>query len=265
MKKSIVFLLVIATGMFCFTSCNKEDNTDLAPAEPEAANFKLPEIENDSTLFSLLPDSLRQWMNQDSRNKEEVNHLRNSSPRTLYSINMTGSTLGGQYPFRRTGCLAVRNTLTAPGNINLANGRNAYDVAMFSGQPILGQTGALWYMTNTSMCGLYSYIGCINGAAALDVAYVTYDARKRLLQIDIDGRFYNNSAAGSSILGTLNIFNTSRGSTIYQVISGRIQIQFNADFSQLSGVMRVYGSSFGWGPVEYYAQFGGYAARTCNP
>ena len=273
MKKfSFVALsLLITMGLLTTSSCEKDSFLEEAqPSALENADLEtgrlLPEINEDQSLFDQLPDSLTMWL-REQRAKRDPNEisLRRGGIYYTYGIRMDGHTLNGQYRFKRNGCLQFRPTYRVGSSLNFNNGRNPFDMALFSGKPIIGDRGSIWFMTNTAMCALYDYIGCINASAAMDVEKMRYDSKDRLVIIDVDGNFVNNAAAGNSIAAMLNIFNTTNWSAAYRVISGRIVIQFSEDFKQLAGAMRVYGSSFGTAPVAYFSTFAGYATNQCNP
>ncbi len=271
MKKQfhLSFFLTLAIGISVFTSCEKEE---ILPAEnfteqlsdPEI-EARLPQLTNGRSLFEQLPDSLVTWLEEQTEEEPEANIETRAGLQPTYQVYMKGKTVGGQYRFSRYGCLQLRNTVRAGNLGNLSNGRNPFDLALFSGLPVAGQRGSIWFMTNTALCQINDQIGCLNNGGALDVVHMKYDAKERLLVIDVDGNFVNNAAAGNSLLALLNIFNTTNYSPAYRIIQGRMVIQFSRDFKTLAGATYLKGSSFSTAPVDYYAEFAGRTSRNCNP
>lgn len=183
-------------------------------------------------------------------------------PRNLayYSITISGQTFE---PFSRTGCLIVSPQIVpAAGNINFNNGPNARDIGLFSGSPIVGQAGAIWFGTNTSMCELAN-IGCNIGASGLDIAFVTADETTGTLNISLDGQIFN-VPNGNAITGTLNIFNWQSGVTaqIINIVQGTMSLRFSADAQSVTGEVRFTGYNIG--TVPYHATISGTRVNSCQ-
>ncbi len=186
--------------------------------------------------------------------------LENRSSTFRYKINMTGKTWG-TYNFQRSADLFVVKAIKAAGTKNLNNGANPYDVGIKSGNPAGNAViGSIWYGTNTGICS-YMNIDCSTAPAnaALDLAYVKW-LNSKTMQIDLDGRYYNTSAAGASLLAFLNIFNGTSNyyySKVFRINSGKIIITFETD-GTVKGTINISGSSLGGiEPVSYVATFSG--------
>lgn len=265
----LTLLLFCGLSAIIFSGCQKEDVLTITESVPDA---------NATRFFDELPADLKQSLADASR-RAEGNPAASilGAPSTkepslrgalsYYKIQMSGSTFNGQYPFSRSACLILSPTIKAAGGVNYNNGINNADIGLFSGSPIIGQAGAIWYTSNTAMCS-YGNTGCSTGASALDLVTTTWDSKNRILTIKPDGRFFGNAAAGNSLVGMLNIFNAKSSVTaqIYRIISGEMAIQFSADFKKVAGVIKFNGTSFfgGGGAVPYQAKFSGAVTSYCN-
>lgn len=265
----LTLLLLCGLSALTFSGCQKEDVVTITESAPDA---------NTTRFFDELPADLKQSLADASRSAEgnsAASILGSPSTKepnlrgalSYYKIQMSGSTFNGQYPFSRSACLILSPTIKAAGGVNFNNGQNNADIGLFSGNPTLGQAGAIWYTSNTAMCS-YGNTGCRTGASALDLVTTTWDAKNRIFTIRPDGRFFGNAAAGNSLVGMLNIFNARSSVTaqIYRVISGEMVIQFSADFKTVAGVIKFNGTSFfgGGGAVPYQAKFSGALTSYCN-
>jgi len=282
MKTRMPFFVLTLTFALFLVSCEKEtlveEPVPVEVTDLDLPEISIPEISNANTLFEVLPDSLRQWLTTAGAEVDgaEVRSLVEGDERavTLRNANLSyfrvvleGSTLGGQYPFRRSGCLILSPTIRPVGGNQVPNDENILDLGLFSGMPVVGQRGAINFMTNSAMCQ-YGNSGCHNAAAAIDAVDMGYLPEYRALVIQLDGRFFNNAAAGTSVLSFLNLFNASDNfaqAMPYHIISGYMVVQFSEDFRSLAGEIKFYGSSlFGHSPVEYRASFAGRPTSYCK-
>jgi hypothetical protein len=235
MKKFLFFISMIGL-LFFFQSCNTDtDLIDTTNSEKES--------------FYTILDSL----------DHEEGMLENWSSTFRYKISMTGKTFGS-YNFQRAADMIVVKGIKAAGSKNINNGVNPYDVGIKSGSPAANPViGSIWYGTNTAMCS-YMNIGCsiLPANASLDLSYVKW-LNSKTMQIDLDGRYFNNAASGASLLGFLNIFNATTGITskAFRIISGRIIITFESN-GTVKGNINISGSSLsGAAQVSYIATFSG--------
>ena len=135
------------------------------------------------------------------------------------------------------------------------NGVNPVDVGIFTNPgPIVGQAGALYFGTNTS---LSSIVGSTLGASAIDVAIVGVNQASRTVSIEVDGNAFGLPTAR---LNTFNIYNLTTGITaqIHNVLAGRIEMSFNGN--EVQGTIQIGGSSGFTGPgitSNYIAGFTG--------
>lgn len=268
-RKLLPFVLFLGSALCILFGCQKDEAIAIEQ-NTEAINPA------DEDLFKVLPNAIRQWMDStvlDPQSETAESLFSNAAPQeksitpTLryYSIKMTGSSSNGMYPFSRTACFAFSPTVKAAGNTNLNNGTNHADVALFTGNPGVGQAGAMWFVSNTALCKLN--VKCSNSTSAVDLVQTSWDAKNRRLRITLDGRFYNNAAAGSSILGMLNNFNLTNGAwaSPYRIIAGEMLLQFSSDYRQIAGEIRFNGTStWGSGSLPYFAKFGGSTTNFCN-
>ena len=281
--KKILFSFILLSSLL-FTACEKdtvETNGSLEHLvqpvlDSLQSEIELPNLIAGEAFFKHLPADLQHHTfsqndlsgNTTAENllQPKANDLNPRSNGVYYNIQFSGNTFGGYYPFNRNGCMILAPRIPGAGNVNLNNGANIVEVALFSGTPFSTDRGAVWYGTNTAMCQ-YGNTGCSTYDSALDVAYTQWYPEYRALVVEVDGRFYNNSAAGNSILNMLNIFNATGSFTSqsYRIISGYMVIYFSEDWSRTGGEILFYGSSMnGYAPVEYRAQFGGYSIAYCN-
>jgi hypothetical protein len=139
----------------------------------------------------------------------------------------------------------------------LNNGVNPIDIGIFTTtSPIIGNAGALYFGTNTSLSSL---VGSNQGASALDITFVTVNNSVGQIGIQIDG---NAFGLPSARLGTFNIFNLTDGVTaqIHNVLAGTVSLQLSNGGQSIQGTIQLGGSSgFSGGNVTslYSATFTG--------
>lgn len=265
-------LLIAGLGLgslLLFWGCQKTE-AELEQAQSTSDNH--PE-----DLFTTLSPDLKVFLQENLRNAEgvpasaflesEKNIPTLRAGLSYYKIQMRGNTFNGYYPFVRSACFILSPTIRAAGGVNFNNGVNHADIGLFSGSPLVGQAGAIWFTSNTAMCR-YGNTGCSTAASALDLVTTAWDPQKRILTIRPDGRFFGNAAAGNALVGMLNIFNakTSVAAQIYRIIGGSMSIQFSADFRSVAGVINITGTSFYGGSTgtPYTVQFSGTLTSYCN-
>jgi CARDB/Secretion system C-terminal sorting domain len=189
--------------------------------------------------------------------------------RATYDISLSGSTSNGGN-FSRTGRMIVDPRITAAGGVNLNNGPNDREVGIVSGFPAgTPEPGAIWFFTNTAMCRPLG-TGCNSTPvnAALDVVFTSISANK--LTIRLDGTVYGNAGAGNVLTANLlNNFSARGGITasLYQIISGTIELTFSNNGRTVSGTIDITGTSGlgGVGTSSYFANVSGTCASgaTC--
>jgi hypothetical protein len=170
-----------------------------------------------------------------------------------YAITMTGTTYSGSTnfldpttvftplaQFTLTGSLLVE----PPVGVDLnpqgqsTNGVNARDVGFFVGQPILGQAGSLWLVTD-SLLFSQEHIN-LPSLEVLDVAFVTANEQAGTINIHLDGDLsglpyaralpQNSYGLTSGLLGELA-----------QILAGDATLQFSPDGRTVSGTVTVLG------------------------
>lgn len=187
-----------------------------------------------------------------------------------YSITVTGTTYSGSTNFLDPSTVftpLARFSLTGsllvepPVGVDLnpqgqsTNGVNARDVGFFVGQPIIGQAGALWLVTDSL---LFSQVHInLPSAEALDVAFVTADERAGTINIRLDGDLsglpfaralpQNSYGLTSGLLGELA-----------QILTGSATLQFSPDGGTVTGTITVFGGGIiEPGASAYQATFTG--------
>ncbi len=220
MTKSILFLATVLT--FFFIACTKDEaylDTNQENIDVDVPNREQGNIYSEEELESR---SFKIWR---------------------YNIKMDGKTFNA-YPFSRSGQLTVTTEIKAAGTKNLNNGKNSHEVGFKSGNPAGSPSaGAIWFGSNTALCK-YQNMDCniVPQNAAIDLVYTKW-LNSYTLQIDIDGRYFNGTAGGTSLLGFLNNFNAKSGITAskYRVISGRIILKFSGN--NVTGTINISGST----------------------
>lgn len=132
-----------------------------------------------------------------------------------------------------------------PAAFGVSNGPNPIDVGIFTDpSPIVGVAGALYFGTNTSLCGV---IGCNTRFSALDTTFVTVNPAQGSVNIVVDGNLFGLTAARLNIF---NIFNarTSLLAQIYHVLTGQVVLQFGNGAQTVAGSLALGGSSGFSGP-----------------
>jgi hypothetical protein len=180
-----------------------------------------------------------------------------------YQITITGegsfSGTPSGYPFSINAVLVVTPTIDTSEVVN--NGVNPVDVGIFTTvSPIVGQAGALWFGTNTSLCSL---VGCSNGGSGIDIAFVDGiadpNAGTAEVNITVDG---NAFGLPNARLATFNIYNLTTDLTaqIHNVLAGTVLLQITDGGQSVSGTINLGGNSGFDGPgitSEYLANFSG--------
>ena len=187
-----------------------------------------------------------------------------------YSITVTGSTYSGSTnfldpstvftplaQFSLTGSLLVEPPVGVDVNPQgqSTNGVNARDVGFFVGQPIVGQAGALWLVTD-SLLFSQAHIN-LPSAEVLDVAFVTADERAGTINIRLDGDLsglpfaralpQNSYGLTSGLLGELA-----------QILTGNATLRFSAGGRTVTGTIKVFGGGIiEPGASAYQATFTG--------
>ena len=168
---------------------------------------------------------------------------------TVYRVTLSGDvgllSGSGSVAVNRAGRVYLSPTLD-PDALS-GNGRNPVDVAIVTDvSPLVGNAGALWFGTNTSMC---TVVHCTIGASRVDVAHVTRTGNQ--ISISVDG---NAFALPAARLNTFNVYNlqTSLLTQIQNVYVGQIELTLGGN--QINGTLLLNGSS-GFGhptPTTYY-------------
>ncbi len=220
MTKSIFILASMLT--LTFFSCTKDDVYSDSNVEKSLMDHPNPENGSDVANSEVETRSFSIWR---------------------YNIKMDGKTFSA-YPFSRSGQLTVTSGIKAAGIKNLSNGVNSHEVGFKSGNPAGSPSaGALWFGSNTALCK-HQNMDCniVPQNAAIDLVYTKW-LNSTTLQIDMDGRYFNGTAGGASLLGFLNNFNAKSGITAskYSVISGRIILKFSGN--NVTGTINISGST----------------------
>lgn len=166
----------------------------------------------------------------------------------------------GFYNFRREGCMIISPGLFASNNSNEDNPR---EVAFLSGNPdIAPSTGAIRYVTNSTMCQyVYNRCNAVSQTSAIDGAFVDIFPSTNQLEITLDGFVLNNGGGGTVLIHNwLSHFNarTGLGANIYQIVAGKILINFSTNGDNLEGRIELRGINFSrTGNPTYIANFTG--------
>jgi hypothetical protein len=136
--------------------------------------------------------------------------------------------------FALNGLLIVTSTVDTANASN--NGLNGRDVALNTGNIGLGGAGVMQYATNTLLHRLFG--GSSGQNAAVDMAYVSTNARAGTIEVQVDTR-----RARISQLNTL-----FRGGGLlalpFQITAGTMHLRFTDGGRRLSGTLTFYGEGY---------------------
>ena len=188
----------------------------------------------------------------------------------VYAITMTGTTYSGSTNFLDpTTVFTPLAQFTLPGTLvveppvgvdinpqgQATNGVNARDVGFFVGQPLVGQAGALWLVTDSL---LFSQVHInLPSLQPLDVAFVTADEKVGTINIRLDGDLQGLPYARAL---TQNSYGLTSGllGELAQILTGDATLQFSPDGKIVTGTVKVFGGGIiEPGASAYQATFTG--------
>ena len=159
----------------------------------------------------------------------------------------------------RVGCLLVYPRIVPFGSdVNFNNGPNGRDIGIFSGDPISGEPGAIWWGTNTSMCG-FANVNCNLLFSGLDIAWVAVNEPAGTVQVRVDGQLFGLPSART---GTLNIFTTDSSifTPVNHILDGFVDLQFADEGRSVSGNFLFFGDQ----GFQYSATLSGTFVERCT-